>query len=107
MSDKTIIKDLRILIDEKSFFSDANRPCVPDVLLLDQFAITERLNRLSETDPYFARRDVEEFVEKVSRRVADRLARLFCTSWRAPVDMISEAIYFALFAQLCTIIPLR
>ena len=101
------LQSLRILIDESDLINETSLGHTPDVLLLDEAAITARLRRLSESDPYFAKRNVCSHLERLSRRVADRMARLFSSAWSAPKEMVSEAIYFHVWSELCTIIPLR
>src|SRR5258705_9108787 len=99
--------ELKMLLDDKNVVNRASMANMPGVILLDGYEITARMTELSESDPYFARRDVSSFVERVSRRVADRMARSLARDWGAAPDMIAEAIYFFVFGELCTVIPLR
>jgi hypothetical protein len=78
-----------------------------NIVLLDEKRITAELIRLSETDKYFSRRNVVSFVEYVAKRVAHRMSPSLSIEWGLPKGLIVEAIYFHLWIELCTIIPLR
>jgi hypothetical protein len=99
--------NLKILVNEASV-ADLSTFCRSRrVILMDRTSITSELKHLSEVDPYFLRRDVFGFVQMVTRRVARRISRKLAASWTAPGELVAEAIYFHLWAELCTIIALR
>ena len=99
--------DLKILVDEENVIDPLSSEQTQGIILLDEAAISAEIRRLSETDPYFAKRQVMAFVERVSIRVAHRMARAFSMDWGAPKDMIAEAIYFHVWTELFNLIPLR
>jgi hypothetical protein len=77
------------------------------VILVDRSYITAQLKRMSEVDPYFSKRNVSGFVEKVAWRFARRISRVLATPWAAPKELIADAIFFHVWSELCTIIPIR
>jgi hypothetical protein len=69
--------------------------------------IYEMLADLSETDSYFHRRDNHGRMQRLARQAADRLGRDFEADWGLGREAIADALYFHVWTQLCTIIPLR
>jgi hypothetical protein len=98
---------INLLIDECNIVDAKKFAEGQGAILLDEVSTTTELKQLSETDPYFTNRRVLEFAEKVAGRVARRMARVLSPSWGAPKDMITEAIHFHLWSELCAILALR
>jgi hypothetical protein len=98
---------LKILVDENNLINESNIDQIPGVILFDETSIASEIAKLSETDPFFARRNLFVFSESVTRRIAKRLAGELSSQWGAPADLIEEAIYFHLWTEMLTIIPVH
>jgi hypothetical protein len=75
--------------------------------LINGTHLRARVKEASATDPYFGRRNNVEFSESVTRRVALRVARALAQKWGEPASLIAEALYFQLWIELCSFLPIR
>jgi hypothetical protein len=98
---------LEILVDETNVINEANIDQIPGVMVFDDNSIASEIAKLSDTDPFFARSGIWTLPESAAHRIAKRLARELSLEWSAPKELIEEAIFFHLFTELLTIIPVH
>ena len=83
------------------------RCAVANLIFIDGARLRTLINEKSGADPYFGKRNNVEFSESVTRRVALRLGRVLAQKWGEPAPLITEALYFWLWIEFCTLLPIR
>ncbi|MBI1683297.1 hypothetical protein [Caulobacter hibisci] len=83
------------------------RPRPEDEEPLTASGLADLLADLSESDPYFHRRNNHDRMQRLARRASHRLGRAFEAEWGLAHETIADALYFPVWTQLCAIVPLR